>query len=125
MVNITPAIPEDRQVIDSYGPNRFKVSQVDYEGGIIVFPDKVVSWDVRAVEGLVPEDFEHVIDAGDKVDVLLIGTGRKMEFLSPALRQALRDKGVSVDFMETGAACRTYNILLADGRRVAAALMPL
>ncbi|MEQ8450029.1 MAG: Mth938-like domain-containing protein [Nitratireductor sp.] len=125
-MEITPAIPEDRQVIDSYGPGRFRVARTDYEGPVIVFPDRVVAWGVGAVDALTPESLEPVYQAAEEpVELLLIGTGARTEFLSPAFRAALKERGVAVDFMATAAACRTYNVLLAEGRRVAAALIPV
>lgn len=124
-MDVTPAIPADRQTIDSYGPNRFRVAQTDYEGPLIVFPDRVVAWDVRGVDALGLESLAPVAEPESGVELLLIGTGERTEFVPPRLRQSVRDCGVSVDFMDTGAACRTYNVLLAEGRRVAAALMPV
>jgi len=125
-MEITPAIPEDRQVIDSYGPGRFRVAHVDYDGPIIVFPDRVIAWDVASPEALTPESLQPVYAPADEpVEILLIGTGGRTEFLSPAFRAALKERGVAVDFMATAAACRTYNVLLAEARRVAAALIPI
>ena len=124
-MDITPSIPADRQVIDSYGPNRFRVAQADYEGPVIVFPDRVLSWDVRSVDALAADRLDAVTAADSGVELLLIGTGTRTEFIPPAVRRPIRDRGVAIDFMDTGAACRTYNVLLAEGRRVAAALMPV
>jgi uncharacterized protein len=128
-MEITPAIPEDRQVIDSYGPGRFKIAKVSYEGALFVLPDRVVPW-----EGAPPSGAhlmrEHVaplfaVEADTPVELLLVGTGARMERVPQATIQALREDGVAVDFMETGAACRTFNVLLAEGRPVAAALIPV
>lgn len=124
-MEITPAIPEDRQVIDSYGPGRFRVAHVDYDGPIIVFPERVVRWDVASAADLTPESLAPVFDAAEPVELLLIGTGARTEFLSPAFRAAVKERGVVIDFMATAAACRTYNVLLAEARRVAAALIPV
>lgn len=124
-MEITPAIPDDRQVIDSYGPGRFRVAHVDYDGPIIVFPDRVEGWDVASAADLTPESLAPVFEADGPVELLLIGTGVRTEFLSPAFRAAVKERGVVVDFMATAAACRTYNVLLAEARRVAAALIPV
>jgi uncharacterized protein len=59
------------------------------------------------------------------VEVLLLGTGTRHEFVPPSLRRRLRDAGIVIDTMDTGAACRTYNVLVAEDRRVAAALIAL
>lgn len=122
-MDVTPVIPGDRQVIDSYWPGHFRVSGQVHEGAVIVFPDRTIVWPVTDVSSLDVEAFRPV--AGDEVEVLLLGCGSKIAFLPPSLRRALKeDMGVHVDSMDTGAACRTYNVLLAEGRRVAAALIP-
>jgi uncharacterized protein len=125
-MEITPVIPEDRQVIDSYGPGRFQISQVAHNGPVIVLPDRVIDWaEAPSVESLEADHIRAKLDPTDSVEILLIGTGAKMVRLPNALLSALRDAGMAVDFMETGAACRTYNVLLAEGRLVAAALLPV
>lgn len=124
-MDITPAIPEGKQVIDSYGPGRFQVTRMLYESSVLVLPDLTLPWAVTSFEEI---DFESlgpaVARAGD-IEVLLIGTGARMQPLPSVLRNELRAAGLAVDFMETGAACRTYNVLLTEERRVAAALIAL
>lgn len=121
-MEITPIIPADRQVIDTYGPGRFRVSNIVYESAIIVFPDRTIAWTVTGFATLTAEDFAPVLDAEPKPEVLLLGCGARMALLPSTLRKGLREKGIVVDVMDSPAACRTYNILLAEGRRVAAAL---
>jgi uncharacterized protein len=122
-VDVTPLIPADRQVIDSYGAAGFHVSGAAYEGAILVFPDRTQPWAVTALAEVTVESLAPVIAHGN-VEILLLGCGRRMQPASRALRQALRAAGIVVDTMDTGAACRTYNILLSEERRVAAALLP-
>lgn len=124
-MDITPIIPADRQVIDTYGAGRFRVSNTVHEGAVIVFPDRTVGWAAKGFAELSLADFEPVTKADPGVEVLLLGSGPKMQLLPSALRRQLKDAGVVVDVMDTGAACRTYNVLLAEGRRVAAALLPV
>lgn len=125
-MDITPLIRSDRQVIQGYGPGSFSVSGQSFSTAIIVFPDRVERWDYAgAVDDLRPEDLQLVIDAAEEIDVVLFGCGAKMQFVKPALKQALSAQGVGLEAMDTGAACRTYNVLLAEGRRVAAVLLPL
>lgn len=124
-MDITPLIPGDRQVIDSYGPGRFRISGVDHMGSVIVFPERTLTWQVTEFSAVSIERLEAVTSAEPAVEVLLIGCGARMEMPPMALRAALRGHGMSCDVMETGAACRTYNILLSEARRVAAALIPL
>ena len=66
----------------------------------------------------------NVSEKSAEIDVVLLGTGKIMQILNPALRRELKAVGLSVEAMDTGAACRTYNVLMAEGRRVAAALFP-
>ncbi len=123
MVDITPIIPADRQVIDTYAPGRFRVSNVVHEGAVIVFPDHSIAWDVPGFADLTVDHFAAVLAADPKPDVLLLGSGARMQLFPSALRKALREQGLVVDVMDSPAACRTYNVLLAEGRRVVAALL--
>ena len=129
-MDITPLIPEDRQVIDSYGPGRFQIAGVVYTGPVLVFPNAVLTWDVAdsadIFSALDPATLGAIAGANPVIEVLLFGTGAKTEFVRPSLKASVKQSiGLMPDAMETGAACRTYNILLAEGRRVAAALLPL
>ncbi|HXP30926.1 MAG TPA: Mth938-like domain-containing protein [Stellaceae bacterium] len=121
-MEVTPLIPADRQVIESYGQHSFRVSGVAYEGAILVFPEETRSWAASAAE-ITLESLAPVTARGG-VEILLLGCGPRMVPVKRELRQALRAAGIVVDAMDTGAACRTYNVLLAEDRRVAAALLP-
>ncbi|HZB93826.1 MAG TPA: Mth938-like domain-containing protein [Stellaceae bacterium] len=122
-MDLTPIIPADRQVIDSYGAAGFHVSGAAYHGAILVFPDGTQPWPVAALAEVTEASLAPVIAHGD-VQILLLGCGRRMQPVAAGLREALRRAGISLDPMDTGAACRTYNVLLAEDRRVAAALLP-
>ncbi|HYD29692.1 MAG TPA: Mth938-like domain-containing protein [Azospirillaceae bacterium] len=124
-MDVTPFIPSDRQVIDGYRAGEFQVSQVVYQGPILVFPGHTVPWDVVGFAGLMAESFAPVKVVVPPVELLLLGSGSKMQLLPSRLRQELRAAGIVVEVMDTGAACRTYNILLSEDRRVAAALLPV
>ncbi len=125
MADITPIIPSDRQVIDGYGEGQFCVSGKWRTGSVVVLPDRTQPWSANDFTALTVEDFSAVTGASPRVELLLLGSGPKMQLLPKALRQGLRDAGVVVEVMDTGAACRTYNVLLAEGRRIAAALLPV
>ncbi len=118
MVDVTPLLRPDQKIIQSYAGGRFKISGQVYGHAVIVGTDFVKEW-VPSPE-LDPADFSFL---SNNIDVLLIGTGATASFMVPALRQAFREQGLPVDIMDTGAACRTFNVLTAEGRRVAAALM--
>ncbi|MGA3305842.1 MAG: Mth938-like domain-containing protein [Stellaceae bacterium] len=123
-VDVTPLIPAGRQVIESYGPKGFRVSGTLYPGAILVFPDKVENWTAAIVAEANLDSLKPLLDHGG-VEILLLGCGKSIARLPEELRQALRRHGIVVDAMDTGAACRTYNVLLAEERRVAAALLPV
>lgn len=124
-MDVTPLIPEDRQVIDGYRAGEFQVSQQVYHGPILVFPDRTVAWEVTAFTDFTPDSFTLVKAAYPDVQLLLIGSGAKPQLFPSRLRQDLRAAGIVVEVMDTGAACRTYNVLLSEGRQVAAALLPV
>ena len=119
-MDVTPLIAKDRQVIESYGASGFRVSGNSYDGAILVLPHATQPWPVRTIADISAESLAPVIEAG----IQILGCGHRMQLVPPALRQELRAHGVVTDAMDTGAACRTYNVLLAEDRRVAAALLP-
>ncbi len=121
-MDVTPLIRRDAKVIQSYKAGQFKVSNEIFDTALIVFPDAVVEWDVKSVADLTIEDFKPVIDRADEVEVLLLGCGSKMTFIAPELREGLKQHAIVIDTMDTGAACRTYNVLMAEGRQVCTAL---
>ncbi len=126
-MDVTPLIRKDQQVIQSYANGTFKVSGVAYTTPILVIPDKTEQWelgDIRDVTALQPQHFSELTKNANQIDVVLLGCGKVMCFMPPKLKADLKTAGLSVDIMDTGAACRTYNILMAEGRRVACALLP-
>ncbi len=124
-MDLTPAIPEGRQLVESYGAGRFLVSGIPHAGSILVFPEQTLAWPVADIAGLPIDSLKAVLDADPPVEILLIGCGIRMAMLDPALKAALKERGIGCDAMDTGAACRTYNVLMAEARRVAAALIAL
>jgi uncharacterized protein len=121
-LDVTPLVAKDRQVIESYGASGFRVSGNSYDGAILVLPQATHSWPVASLGDISAAALAPVIEAG--IQILLLGCGRHMLPVPPTLRQELRAHGVVIDAMDTGAACRTYNVLLAEDRLVAAALLP-
>ena len=124
-MDVTPLIPQGRQIIDAYGEGGFRISGQRVEGSVIVFPDKVDAWAVGEAGQMNAANLAPVSAAAraGSVELLLIGTGARMMQIDRSLRQELRAAGVIIETMDTGAACRTYNVLMAEGRRVAAALI--
>lgn len=124
-MEITPTIPGDRQVITGYGSNFFRISGVVHSNSVIVFTYQTVAWPVVSMDELLLDRFAPVKAANPAVEVLLLGVGSRNAPVPTILRKQLRDAGIILDSMDTGAACRTYNVLMAEDRRVAAALIAL
>jgi uncharacterized protein len=122
-MDITPQVPIGRTIIEGYGAGGFMIDGHRVAGSLLVFADRVVDWPVTAFDQVTLENLADVTAAVPAVEILLIGSGARMLLAPAALRAALRDAGVALDVMDTGAACRTYNVLLAEERRVAAALI--
>ena len=123
-MDVTPVIPADRQVIDRYGPAGFQVSGVLHPGSILLFPDETQAWSPTSMAEVTAESLAAVAAHGG-VQILLLGCGRRMALVPPPIRAALKQAGIVIDAMDTGAACRTYSVLLGEGRQVAAALLPV
>jgi uncharacterized protein len=121
-MELTPVNPSDRQVIESYGARGFRVTGIAYTRPILVFPDSTLNWSVGTIDAVTFETLRPVVERGG-TEILLLGCGARMVPVPQTLRQALRAVGIGLEPMDTGAACRTYNVLLAEDRRVAAALL--
>jgi len=122
-MDVTPDLPQGKQIVQSYGDGRFTISGQVYEGSVLVFPDRVVSWPVASFEEITPDSLQAVTAEEADVGVLLLGCGTRMQLVTKALRDPVREAGVVIEPMDTGAAARTFNVLLMEERRVAAALL--
>ena len=123
-MDITPLVPEGRQVIESYGDEGFRINGERYQGPVIVWPEGVAPWAVSDIATAAIDTLDALFAAEPPIEILLIGSGADFELAPAALRTALSKRRVAVESMDTGAACRTYNVLMAEDRRVAAALLP-
>ena len=115
-------VPLTAQIIESYGDGYFKVAGQRYDQAIAVKPDATSLW--SGTPELSDEAFEEAIGLLSDCEVVLLGTGKRSLFVSPARKAKLKAKGLVIDSMDSGAACRTYNVLLGDGRKVGALLLP-
>lgn len=122
-MDITPLVPKGKQVLTGYGAGGFKINNEFISGSILLFPLSCLNWDVTVASHITAFSLQPVLEAAGEVELLLIGTGFAMSLVDSALRPLLKSKGIALDIMDTGAACRTYNVLLAEERRVAAALI--
>lgn len=112
-----------RAPIDAYGDGGFRFADMSHRGSILCLPSGVHGWEPADPVQLTLDDFVRVLAEIDDIDILLVGTGPELKPLPAALRARLREAGISADPMSTGAAVRTYNVLLAEDRLVAAALV--
>jgi uncharacterized protein len=122
-MDVTPLIPTGRKVIDAYGGGGFRISGESFAGSILLFPDRVLPWPVVDFAQVTRDSLAAFVGHAPAVELLLLGCGSRTGLFDPALRRELRAAGLIVEAMDTGAACRTYNVLLSEERRVAAALI--
>lgn len=109
--------------IEGYGAGGFRVDGAVHQGSLIVLPTRIVAWDVAAFAQIDEATLPPALFGDAQVELLLLGCGARMEMVPRALRDAIRTAGTVVEPMDTGAAVRTYNILLGENRQVAAALV--
>ena len=119
----TPAAAAGRQLIESYGDGRFRISGAVHEGSVLVLPERSLAWPVAVIEEISLDNLAPVIAVAAALEILLIGCGPRLAPVPEGLRQALRGHGLVVEPLDTGAACRTYNVLITEDRPVAAALI--
>ncbi|MCL4765078.1 MAG: hypothetical protein KJZ80_02415 [Hyphomicrobiaceae bacterium] len=112
-----------RAPIDAYGNGGFRFAEMSHKGSILCLPSGIYAWDVASPDEFVLGSFDRVFAEKDRIRFLLLGTGRTQVFPSLEIRGGFAAAGLGLEPMDTGAACRTYNILLAEHREVAAALI--
>ena len=112
----------DTNLFTAYDTDYVSVNGVRHERSLIVLPEQIIAeWRPVAPDALTAEHFSTL--AALELEILLLGTGPRLRFPSPRLIHALAQQGIGLETMDTFAACRTYNILAAEGRKVAAALI--
>jgi uncharacterized protein len=122
-LDISPVDFEGRNIIQSYGNGKFQINDKQYDHSVLVLPDQIIPWTPIDTNNLIIDDFKKVLTVGPIVELLLLGCGKTTWFLPLALRDELKETGLVLEPMDTGAACRTFNVLLGENRRIAAALM--
>ena len=113
--------PSAFNTFTAYGEGYVMVNGQRHEANLIVLPEKIMSWEVAGFAALNESDFRVFLEMD--LEILLLGTGPKQRFPHPRLTRDLAAKRIGVEAMDLQAACRTYNILMAEERRVAAALL--
>lgn len=112
----------NRYSIRNYGSGWITVNEQDIRHSLIVSPDQLIlDWPPQTFTEL--DETHFVMIMALEPEIVLLGTGRRQQFPHPRLTQSLLDHGIGVEVMDTAAACRTYNVIMLEGRRVAAALL--
>ena len=109
--------------IDAYGNGGFRFAGMSHRGSILALPSGVSAWAPTVARMLTPADFDTVFTSEPAVEFLIVGTGDDLFPLPEEIRARFRAAGISLDQMQTGPAARTYNVLVAEGRRAGAALI--
>lgn len=115
-------VPGGTHIVRRYGPGEIHVNETPYRTSLLLAPDRILAdWPPERFEDLLPDHFAPVIAMAP--EVVLLGTGARLRFPAGACLAPFADAQIGVEVMDTGAACRTYNILVGEGRRVVAALL--
>ncbi len=117
-MRLNEVVYTDAKPVDGYGPGFFRIGGEVFEGALVVLPDGIAPWGGYG-------DAQTLIDRVADLDVVFVGTGADISHIPADLRAALEDAGLGVEVMSSPTACRTYNVLLSEGRRVGLALLPV
>ena len=117
--------PGSAQVVRSYGPGRFLISEREWREPVLVTPTVTVPVKIARAEDLTLEALSFLKTLPVPTELLVLGCGARAVFVPPDKRAVLKAAGLGLEVVDTGSACRIYNVLLAEGRRVAAVLIPL
>ena len=122
-MDVRPLEVPGRQVIQSYGEGRFRIAGTVHAGSVLVWPERAESWPVTEVRASGIDSLSAMVQAEAATEILLIGCGARFLPVPSGLGEALRQQGMVLEWMDTGAACRTFNVLLGEDRRIAVALI--
>ena len=117
-MRLNEVVYTDAKPVDGYGAGFFRIGGEVYEGALVVLPTGIAPWGGY-------EDPKTLLDAVADLDVVFMGTGAEIAHIPADLRATLEDAGLGVEVMSSPTACRTYNVLLSEGRRVGLALLPV
>ncbi len=117
-MKLTEITYDNAPPVDGYGPGFFRIGGEKHEGGLLLLPNRVVSWSGY-------EDLETLLEVASELDVLFVGTGAEIAHVPEDFRAAVEEAGPGLEVMASPTACRTYNVLLSEGRRIGAALYPV
>lgn len=110
-------------LIDAYGNGGFRFAEMSHRGSLLILPSGIYGWAIGGMSELSAASFSPVFAERAEIELVLLGTGAAQVWPDPSVRQAFADHALVLECMDTGAAVRTYNVLLAESRSVAAALI--
>lgn len=122
-MSAAPACYPGRAPIDAYGNGGFRFAGMSHRGSILCLPSGIYAWQPTRPQDICRHALEPALREDEALALLLLGTGRTGVLPTAQLRQEFADRGLVLEAMDTGAACRTYNVLLAEARPIAAALI--
>lgn len=114
-----------RAPIEQFGAGGFRFAGMSHQGGLLVLPSGMRAWPVRSLAEMTADHFAPMIAEKDAIDFVLVGTGATMARLPAPVTAFLREQGLSFDAMATSPAIHIYNVTVEEGRRVAAAFLPV
>jgi uncharacterized protein len=112
-----------RAPLDAYGDGGFRFANMSHHGSLLCVPSGIYGWELKDPSAFSAAAFQRVFEEHEDIEVLLIGSGLDLRPLPADLQEKFREAGIMADPMSTGAAVRTFNVLLSEGRAVAAALL--
>ncbi len=118
-----PSPPSGRQQIQAYGGGGFRVSGVRYEGSVLVFAEHTEAWPARRIDEIATAEVGRLVAGAAAGTLVIIGCGAQFLPMADPLREELAAAGINAEWMATGAACRTFNLLIGEAREVRAALL--
>ena len=122
-MDLSSSIVFNKNKIESYGDRRFKINGKSFSGSVIVSDKATVNWSVSSINEIKLQDFNDIISNYDNLRTLLIGTGKYNQFPDRELIKNISEINLRLEFMDTGSACRTFNVLIEENRDVVAALI--
>jgi len=124
-MDITPEIDSQTIQVEGYGDGGFRLNGRRFDGTVCLLPTGISSPSVQSVQALDGTNWpQEILDQANEIDVLLVGTGEAMTLVPEAAKDALKAAGLHCEPMNTGAGCRTFNVLVLDGRKIGALLFP-
>lgn len=124
-MEFTEITSSEEAFIAGYGEGGFRMGENRFKGSMLITPNGFYPWSATSKDEISLDSLSPVLDTENSVELLIIGMGQSMAFLDKDIRQAFGKKDIAIEVMDTGAAARTYNVLLQEGRKVSAALIAI